>query len=62
MTRLSIDEYIFLMWVRSLSHSERTLFYEYIKTGNPFLVPLCIGFLHNYPYSLLNLAISVGKD
>lgn len=61
MYKLSVDEYIFIMWVRSLSETEQLLFHELLLTGNIFLLPFCIGFLKSYPHDLLKIAIAIGN-
>jgi len=60
MENLSIDEYIFIMWIRSLTDFERALLYDVVINKNTSLLPLCTGFLQNYPHSLLNVALAIG--
>lgn len=62
MTVVSIDEYIFIMWVRSLTDFEKALLYELVVNRNTSLFPLCISFLQNYPHSLLDIAITISSQ
>lgn len=58
--KLPTDEYIFLIWIRSLTDIERILLLEFVTTKNLFLLPMCAGILQKYPHSLLDLAVTVG--
>ncbi len=58
-TALTIDEYIFLNWVRSLTHEQRTVLLTYLKTGKKNPADLSRALAKSYPHNLLNIAKSI---
>ena len=61
-TILTVDEYIFLSWLRSLSKEEQDLFIGLLKNDDTQLPSSSIAFVQSYPHDLFDIAKSIGGN
>jgi len=61
-TVLTIDEYIFLNWVRSLTEEQRTVLLKHLQSGEAKPNTLSPTLLESYPHNLLDIATAICRD
>ena len=62
MNILTIDEYIYLNWIRSLAPDQKAELVEQLQSGTEDAPELSATLAQSYPHDLLNIAKSIGGN